>query len=150
MRGSSIGVQSVMASVVMAVVGGSIYAQSVAQVPAPGAAAPAVRAVHEAALRDPPLADQQDFADARRGFVATLPAGQDTRRHGFLINEQPPDTVYPSLWRLARLNAINGLFEVVPGVYQIRGLALANVTFIEGATGLIRSARWTRCPRCTP
>ena len=55
----------------------------------------------------------------------------------FLDNETAPDTVHPSLWRLARLNAIHGLFEVVPGIYQVRGFALANVTFIEGATGLI-------------
>ncbi len=66
-----------------------------------------------------------------------LPTGQGTRRYGFLNEEKVPDTVHPSLWRLARLNAINGLFEVVPGVYQVRGLALANVTLIERATGLI-------------
>ena len=137
MRESSIGAGAVLAIVVMAVAGGGVHAQSAAQAPAPNAAAPAVRAVYEAALRDLPFADQQDFADARRGFIATLPAGQDTRRYGFLNDEKVPDTVHPSLWRLARLNAINGLFEVVPGVYQVRGLALANVTFIEGAKGLI-------------
>lgn len=117
--------------------GGDLSAQSVAQGPVPNAAAPTVRAVYEAALRALPFTDQQDFADARRGFIATLPAGQDTRRYGFLADEKVPDSVHPSLWRLARLNAINGLFEVVPGVYQVRGLALANVTFIEAATGLI-------------
>lgn len=137
MRESSIGVVAVLVSVVIAVTVGAVHAQSTPQAPAPNAAAPAVRAGHEAALRDLPFADQQDFADARRGFVATLPAGQDTRRYDFLTEEKVPDTVHPSLWRLARLNAINGLFEVVPGVYQVRGLALANVTFIEGATGLI-------------
>ncbi len=97
---------------------------------------PAVRAVYDAARRDLPFDDQQDFADARRGFIATLPP-QDPGRYAFLQNETPPDTVHPSLWRLARLNAVQGLFEVVPGVYQVRGFALANVTFIEGATGLI-------------
>ena len=101
---------------------GAVHAQTVSPAPAPNAAAPAVRAVYEAALRDLPFTDQQDFADARRGFIATLPAGQDTRRYGFLNDEKVPDTVHPSLWRLARLNAINGLFEVVPGVYQVRGL----------------------------
>ena len=97
---------------------------------------PAVRAAHETALRDLPFSDTQDFADARRGFIATLPP-RDAGRYGFLDNETAPDTVHPSLWRLARLNAIHGLFEVVPGVYQVRGFALANVTFIEGATSLI-------------
>lgn len=107
-----------------------------AQTPA-NPATPAVRAVYDTALRELPFTDQQDFADARRGFMATLPAGQDTRRYDFLNDEKVPDSVHPSLWRLARLNAINGLFAVVPGVYQVRGLALANVTFVEGETGLI-------------
>jgi len=121
----------------MAVAVGAASAQPATQPPAANAATPVVRAVYEAALRDLPFTDQQDFADARRGFMATLPAGQDTRRYGFLSDERVPDSVHPSLWRLARLNAINGLFEVVPGVYQVRGLALANITFIEGATGVI-------------
>lgn len=128
---------AVLMFVAMAAAGGGVQAQSTTPAPAPNPATPVVRAVYEAALRDLPFADQQDFADARRGFIATLPAGQDTRRYGFLNDDKAPDTVHPSLWRLARLNAINGLFEVVPGVYQVRGLALANITFIEGAKGLI-------------
>lgn len=107
------------------------------QPPAPKPAEPPVRAVHEAALRELPFANRQDFDDARRGFVATLPADPAWRRYDFLDAETAPDTVHPSLWRLARLNAVHGLFEVVPGVYQVRGFALANVTFIEGASGLI-------------
>src|SRR5260221_9776355 len=31
----------------------------------------------------------------------------------------------------------HGLFEVVPGVYQVRGLDIANMTLIEGDTGVI-------------
>lgn len=135
MRESSMALQAVLAVVVITVAAGAVDAQSPS--PAPNAAAPAVRAGYEAALRDLPFADQQDFADARRGFIATLPAGQDPRRYGFLNDEKVPDTVHPSLWRLARLNAINGLFEVVPGVYQVRGLALANATFVEGTSGVI-------------
>ena len=84
MRESSIGAGAVLAIVVMAVAGGGVHAQSATQAPAPNAAAPAVRAVYEAALRDLPFSDQQDFTDARRGFIATLPAGQDTRRYGVL------------------------------------------------------------------
>ena len=34
-------------------------------------------------------------------------------------------------------NAVNGLFEVTERVYQVRGLDLANLTIIEGDTGLI-------------
>ncbi len=135
MRKWSLTTQAILTSVVIAV--GCGTGAALAQSTAPNAAAPDVRAGYDAALRDLPFADQQDFVDARRGFIATLPAAQDTRGYGFLSAEAPPDSVHPSLWRLARLNAIHGLFEVVPGVYQVRGLALANVTFIEGATGLI-------------
>jgi alkyl sulfatase BDS1-like metallo-beta-lactamase superfamily hydrolase len=31
----------------------------------------------------------------------------------------------------------HGLFEVVPGVYQVRGLDIANMTLIEGERGVI-------------
>ena len=48
-----------------------------------------------------------------------------------------PDTVNPSLWRQSKLNAIHGLFEVVPGIYQVRNFDLSNITFIEGDTGYI-------------
>ena len=121
----------------LSVAAGAVHAQTAPQLPPPKAAEASVRAVHEAALRDLPFTNEQDFADARRGFIGTVPAEQDTRRYGFLGEEKAPATVHPSLWRLARLNAINGLFEVVPGVYQVRGFALANITFIEGSTGLI-------------
>lgn len=30
-----------------------------------------------------------------------------------------------------------GLFEVVPGIYQVRGFDLANVSFVKGDTGWI-------------
>ena len=43
----------------------------------------------------------------------------------------------PSLWRLARLNMASGLFEVTPGVYQIRGIDLANMTIVEGERGIV-------------
>ncbi len=39
-----------------------------------------------------------------------------------------PDTVHPSLWRQAQLNAIHGLFEVAPGIWQARGYDLSNIT----------------------
>ena len=51
--------------------------------------------------------------------------------------EEPPPTVNPSLWRQARLNALHGLFEVTPGVYQVRGFDLSNITFIEGEKGYL-------------
>jgi alkyl sulfatase BDS1-like metallo-beta-lactamase superfamily hydrolase len=45
--------------------------------------------------------------------------------------------VNPSLWRQAQLDAINGLFQVTDGVYQVRGLSVAAMTIVEGKTGII-------------
>jgi alkyl sulfatase BDS1-like metallo-beta-lactamase superfamily hydrolase len=94
-----------------------------------------------------PFDDGQDFADAQRGFLGTVKDGViagpgkrpawDMRGYAFQQSEDAPDSVNPSLWRQARLNGLHGLFEVVPGVYQVRGLDLANMTLIEGATGVI-------------
>ncbi|WP_260581371.1 alkyl/aryl-sulfatase [Sphingopyxis sp. PET50] len=44
----------------------------------------------------------------------------------------------PSLWRQARLDAVHGLFEVVPGkIWQIRGYDISVMTIIRGKTGWI-------------
>lgn len=52
----------------------------------------------------------------------------------------PPDTVNPSLWRNAVLNMNCGLYEVVhDAVYQVRGMDLANISFLEDPTGTSRS-----------
>ena len=57
--------------------------------------------------------------------------------YAFLSGAEAPPTVNPSLWRQSRLNMQHGLFEVVPGVYQVRGLDIANMTLIEGDSGVI-------------
>ena len=53
------------------------------------------------------------------------------------IQGEAPDSVNPSLWRQAKLNDMHGLFEVVDGIYQVRGYDLSNITFIRGETGWI-------------
>lgn len=92
-----------------------------------------------------PFEDDRDFQDARRGFIAALQPGVvhadgrvvwDNDAYGFLGGDAP-DTVHPSLWRQSTLNAMQGLFEVAPGIYQVRGLDLSNVSFIEGERGVI-------------
>jgi len=110
-------------------------------------AEPASRAINDSFLQALPFNDRADFDDANRGFIATVPDGTipgpggkpawDNNQYGFLKNEQAPPTVNPSLWRQARLNAINGLFKVTDRVYQVRGLDISNMTIIEGDTGLI-------------
>jgi len=110
-------------------------------------AEPASRAVNGSFLQALPFNDRADFDDANRGFIATVPDGTipgpggkpawDNNQYDFLKNEQALPTVNPSLWRQARLNAINGLFKVTDRVYQVRGLDISNMTIIEGDTGLI-------------
>jgi alkyl sulfatase BDS1-like metallo-beta-lactamase superfamily hydrolase len=93
------------------------------------------------------FADTRDFEDARRGFIGSIPDARivtsrgrpvwDMGRYRFLESETAPNTVNPSLWRMARLNALHGLFKVTERIYQVRGFDIANITFIEGDTGLI-------------
>lgn len=88
-----------------------------------------------------------DFADATRGLIAPGSPRQVEGRFGhavwdldayaFFDVESAPSTVNPSLWRQGRLNNIAGLFEVTNGVYQVRGMDISNVTFVEGETGWI-------------
>jgi len=92
-----------------------------------------------------PLAEGQDFEDARRGFIAR-PTGKilaadgsviiDFDAFNFVDGDAPP-TVNPSLWRHAKLNAQIGLFKVVDGVWQLRGFDIGNMTLVEGKTGWI-------------
>ena len=60
----------------------------------------------------------------------------DNDAYSFLDGPAPA-TVHPSLWRQSSLAAKQGLYEVVPGIYQVRGLDISNVTFVEGDTGII-------------
>lgn len=92
-----------------------------------------------------PFADRSDFDNARRGLIEAVDqpvvnadgkAVWDLQRYAFL-NGEAPATVNPSLWRIAQLNSIAGLFKVTDRIYQVRGLDLANMTLIEGEHGLI-------------
>ena len=103
---------------------------------APKPAEPGVASRNRAVLNELPFADRQDFDDAMRGFVATTPDAAAPDRYSFLQGTAP-DTVNPSLWRQARLNMNNGLFQVAEGIYQLRGFDLSNLTVVEGDTGLI-------------
>ncbi|MCG8425425.1 MAG: MBL fold metallo-hydrolase, partial [Proteobacteria bacterium] len=93
--------------------------------------------------------DKKSFANARKGQIDTWPnlairSSNDEREVWTLTpyaeqqpDTPPPDTVNPSLWRQAKLNSITGLFAVVPGIYQLRGFDMSNMTIIEGPEGLI-------------
>jgi len=60
----------------------------------------------------------------------------DNDVYAFLAGDAP-SSVHPSLWRQSQLCAKQGLYEVVEGIYQVRGLDLSNISFIEGDTGVI-------------
>ena len=115
-----------------------------------------IAAANHAHREDLPFTDTRDFEDADRGFLGALQPGVvtaadgrvvwDNDSYGFLDGEAP-DSVHPSLWRQSQLCAKQGLYEVVrasgatgddaPGIYQVRGLDLSNISFIEGDTGII-------------
>ncbi len=113
----------------------------------PKDAEPSTAAANRAMLDQLPFEDRDDFAEAARGLIAALPEGVVRTSSGsvmwnlgayaFLNGREAPPTVNPSLWRNAQLNMNNGLFKVVDRVFQIRGIDLANMTIIEGETGLI-------------
>lgn len=93
-----------------------------------------------------PLGDRSDFEAAERGLLAKLPEGGvpgpngrkawDIADYDFL-QATCPETVNPSLWRMAQLNTISGLFEVAEGIWQARAIDYANMTVIRGETGWI-------------
>jgi alkyl sulfatase BDS1-like metallo-beta-lactamase superfamily hydrolase len=93
------------------------------------------------------FADHSDFDNADRGFVAKLVPGVvktsdgrvvwDIDAFAELLVGDAPATVNPSLWRQSRLTAKQGLYEVTPGIYQVRDLDMSNMTIIEGDAGVI-------------
>ncbi|WP_202288437.1 alkyl/aryl-sulfatase [Mycobacterium intracellulare] len=93
-----------------------------------------------------PFQDDADFRAADRGFIAALSPcviraadGRivwDNDAYAFL-DGPAPTSVHPSLWRQSTLAAKQGLYEVVPGIYQVRGLDISNVTFVETDNGII-------------
>lgn len=105
-----------------------------------------IEAAHSQHLDRLPFSDTGDFTDADRGFIGAMEPcvvkaadGRvvwDNDSYSFL-NGDAPATVHPSLWRQSQLVAKQGLYEVVDGVYQVRGLDLSNISFIEGDTGII-------------
>ncbi|WP_301122688.1 alkyl/aryl-sulfatase [Mycolicibacterium fortuitum] len=105
-----------------------------------------IEAAHRAHLGNLPFEDTRDFEDTDRGFIAALEpcvvksadgtVVWDNDAYSFLDGDAPT-SVHPSLWRQSQLCAKQGLYEVVPGIYQVRGLDISNISFIEGDSGVI-------------
>jgi alkyl sulfatase BDS1-like metallo-beta-lactamase superfamily hydrolase len=112
----------------------------------PAAAEPATVHANQAWLSQLPFADTQDFDDARRGHIADPDQAQvraadgriawDLQAYRFESGDAPA-SVNPSLWRQAQLNNVSGLFKVTERIYQLRGMDLANMTIVEGDSGII-------------
>jgi alkyl sulfatase BDS1-like metallo-beta-lactamase superfamily hydrolase len=90
--------------------------------------------------------DVSDFADADRGWIASLEPAVVTAEDGRVVwdndaydflDGECPDTAHPSLWRQGQLVARQGLYEIAPGFYQVRGLDLSNMTLVEGESGVV-------------
>jgi len=94
-----------------------------------------------------PFDDTRDFDEQARGFIAPMQqmtiaadAGHvawDMERFKFLDQRKEFDSIHPSLHRISRLNNNYGLYEVIPGIYQVRGFDLSDITFVRGKTGWI-------------
>lgn len=112
----------------------------------PRSAEPCIAANNAAMHTRWPFDDTGDFDDARRGFLGTAQKSLirdanggvvwDLQAYAFLAGDCP-DTANPSLWRQSRLCCEHGLFEVVEGVYQVRGFDLSNMTVVEGERGIL-------------
>jgi alkyl sulfatase BDS1-like metallo-beta-lactamase superfamily hydrolase len=95
-----------------------------------------------------PFDDKRDFEEAKKGFIAEpsyrkimAEAGTvawNIGQYDFLLEEGKDfKSIHPSLQRQAILNMNYGLYEVIPGIYQIRGYDLANISFVKSKTGWI-------------
>jgi linear primary-alkylsulfatase len=94
-----------------------------------------------------PFADQRDFEEQKRGLIAPMKdlkimadAGHvawDMERFQFLDKQDEFNSIHPSLLRQSKLNNNYGLYEVIPGIYQVRGFDLSDISFVRGKTGWI-------------
>lgn len=119
--------------------------------PASKPATPATIALNKQYADFLSFSDGQDFEDAKRGLIATLPEPVIIKGPGDIpawnleqfafVNGGPennaPPTVNPSLWRNAKLNMNHGLFMVVDGIWQVRGYDLSVMSIIRGDQGYI-------------
>ena len=106
----------------------------------------ATRARLAAIRAELPFDDTQDFEDTERGLIARAEQRQVRAADGRVVWDldaypflegAAPDTANPSLWRQGQLLMRDGLFEVVDGIYQLRGFDLSVMSVIEGETGVI-------------
>jgi alkyl sulfatase BDS1-like metallo-beta-lactamase superfamily hydrolase len=101
----------------------------------------------KAARKGLPFDDTRDFEEFKRGLIAPMPdmtimadsghPAWDMNRFQFLDQQDEFDSIHPSLHRISKLNNNYGLYEVIPGIYQVRGFDLSDISFVRGKTGWI-------------
>jgi alkyl sulfatase BDS1-like metallo-beta-lactamase superfamily hydrolase len=94
-----------------------------------------------------PFADKRDFEEQKKGFIAPMKdlkimadgghVAWDMERFQFLEEQEEFDSIHPSLLRQSVLNNNYGLYEVIPGIYQVRGFDLSDISFVRGKTGWV-------------
>jgi linear primary-alkylsulfatase len=94
-----------------------------------------------------PFGDTKDFEEQKKGLIALMKdfkimaddghVAWDMERFQFLNKQDDFDSIHPSLLRQSKLNNNYGLYEVIPGIYQVRGFDLSDITFIRGKAGWI-------------
>lgn len=94
----------------------------------------------------PSFEDRADFENAAKGLIALTEGKPITTADGRLVQHlgqysflhgECPSTAEPKLWRYGQLMAQQGLWEVVPGIYQLRGFDISNMTVVEGRNAII-------------
>jgi len=117
-----------------------------AGLPSPGTATDATKAANIALAERLDLSPGSDGDDARRDRLAFIEDAAILSEDGAVVwsipqfeflDAEAPETVNPSLWRQSQLAAHHGLFEVMDGIYQVRGYDLSVMSVIEGETGWI-------------
>ena len=103
--------------------------------------------VLEGAKETLPFADTKDLEEQAKGFIAPMKdmkimadAGHvawDMERFRFLDQQDEFDSIHPSLLRQSQLNQNYGLYEVIPGIHQVRGFDLSDISFVRGKKGWI-------------
>lgn len=135
-----------LAAAAMLICTGTAQGQEMRPAPPPGQASAATRAANAAVAARLPIDDPSDLEDATRGRIAQIEDGEIRDSEGTLVwssaaldflQGPAPETANPSLWRQSRLAAEHGLFDVVDGIWQVRGYDLSVMTVIRGETGWI-------------
>ena len=93
-----------------------------------------------------PWDNTEDIELSERGFIATREDPIIRAADGRVVwdltaydfaDADVPDTANPSLWRHIQLLRKHGLFEVAPGIWQIRGFDLSVMSILATDTGYV-------------